>query len=734
MDKVYKHQEVEKKWYAFWEKEGFFTPKTDPKKKPYTIIMPPPNANGYLHIGHAAFLTLEDIMIRYHRMKGEVTLWLPGADHAGILTQVVFERKLEKEEHKSRFDLGREEFVRRSMEFTLKNKEVMERQMKAIGASCDWSRESFTLDPKFNKPIYQTFKNLYDDGFLYRDFRMINWCVRCSTALSDLEVVYKEKKDPLYYIKYGPFVLATVRPETKFGDTAVAVHPQDRRYQKYIGKEIKAEGLLGKFSLKVIADQAVDPKFGTGVVKVTPAHDPDDFAMGQRHHLEVKQVIDFDGRLNNKTGPYKGMTVEAARKKTAEDLKKKGLIEKIDFNYSHNVAVCERCQTIVEPLVSLQWFIKTKPLAQRAMESVKKGEIKFKPERFEKNFFIWMENIRDWCISRQLWWGHRIPVWYCGKKNLSQLQLLMNPELTKIKDEGCGEIIVSAKTPQTCPKCLKTNLIQDPDTLDTWFSSGQWPYTTLGFAQDDGRDFEYFYPTSVMETGYEILFFWVARMIMLGLYSTGKVPFKLVYLHGLVRDAFGQKMSKSKGNVIDPLTVIDEYGADSLRMSLVYGTSVGSDVKLSEKKIEAMRNFGNKIWNMARFIKMNMEFFEKNNKKFNPDINYLPKNSDDKNLLKKFKMLTKLITKNMDTYRFAPVAEILYNFLWHELADIYIEKVKERLKNNDYEALNTLYQAYMTCMVMLHPFMPHITEEINKKLTGENAKPLIITPWPKNER
>ncbi|OGG22740.1 valine--tRNA ligase [Candidatus Gottesmanbacteria bacterium RIFCSPLOWO2_01_FULL_40_10] len=730
MDKVYKHQHTEKNWYSLWEEKGYFTPVINPEKKPFAIIMPPPNANGSLHIGHAAFLTIEDVMIRYHRMVSEVTLWLPGADHAGILTQVVFERKLEKEENKSRFDLGREEFIRRCMEFTLKNKEVMENQMRAIGASCDWSRKSFTLDPKFNKPINATFKKLYEDGFLYRDLRMINWCPRCATALSDLEVIYKEKKDPLYFIKYGPLTLATVRPETKFGDTALAVNPKDKRYLNFIGREIEAEGLLGKMKFKVIADPAVDPKFGTGVVKVTPAHDPDDFAMGLRHNLEVRQVIGFDGKLNEKTGPFKGLTVREARIKTASDMEKKGLIVKKDTEYIHNIAICERCQTVIEPMVSLQWFIRTKSLAEMAIKAVQKGEIRFIPKSFVKNYNIWMENIRDWCISRQLWWGHQIPVWYCGKKNLSDLQLTMNPELKKIKNEGCGEIIVADEKPRTCPKCQKKNLIRDPDTLDTWFSSGQWPYTTLNFDQENVSDYEYFYPTTVMETGYEILFFWVARMIMLGLYSTGKVPFKIVYLHGLVRDALGTKMSKSKGNVIDPLTVIDKYGADSLRMALVYGTSPGSDVKLSEKKIEAMRNFGNKIWNMARFIKMNIEFFEKNSKKFTPDQKYIPSDNDDKNLLKNLDELIKLVTDNMNSYRFAIVSEKLYNFLWHEMADKYMEQVKDRLRNNDWSALNTLYVTFISSIKMLHPIMPFITEEINKQLTGEE-KPLIISPWPK---
>lgn len=733
MDKVYKHQDVERKWYEFWEKSGYFTPKLNPTKKPFTIIMPPPNANGSLHIGHAMFLTIEDILIRYHRMKGDPTLWLPGADHAGILTQVVFEKKLEKEEGKTRYDLGREEFFRRCMKFTLANKKTMENQMKAIGASCDWTRNSFTLDPKFNKPIYTTFKKLHDDKLLYRAERMINWCPRCATALSDLEVIYKEQKDPLYYIRYGPFVLATVRPETKFGDTAVAINPKDKRYKKWEGEEIEFETLIGRAKMRVLADEAVDPKFGTGVVKVTPAHDPVDFEMGQRHHLEVKRVIDFDGRLNTLAGKYKGLKIKEARKIVAEDLEKIGLLEKVDQNYNHSVAICERCKTMIEPMVSLQWFIKTKPLAEKAIGAVKKGEIQIIPKRFEKNYFIWMENIRDWCISRQLWWGHRLPVWYCGKKQLSQLQLAMNPDLKNISVEGCGEIIVDINPPSKCPKCNNDKLIQDPDTLDTWFSSGQWPYTTLGFGQTDTTDFVYFYPTSVMETGYEILFFWVARMIMLGIYATGKIPFETIYLHGLVRDAFGEKMSKSKGNVIDPLDVIGKYGADSLRMSLVYGTSSGADVKLGEGKIEAMRNFGNKLWNIGRFIKMNMEFFAKNSVAiidFNPKADRKNLKDLNKKILTQLGMLTRGVTSEIESLKFAKAAERLYEFIWHQFADKYIEASKEKLRQNDASTLSLLIYIYTTCLKLLHPFMPFTTEEITSQLSIKKSNPLIISSWP----
>lgn len=754
MDKTYKHQEVEKKWYEMWEKGGYFSPKIDLKKSPFCTIMPPPNANGSLHIGHAMFLTIEDIIIRYHRMKGDPTLWLPGADHAGILTQVVFEKKLEKEEGKSRYDLGREEFVRRCMEFTLNNKRVMESQTKALGASCDWTRTCFTLDPKFNKPIYQTFKKLYDDNLLFRAQRMINWCPRCATALSDLEVIYRQQKDPLYYIKYGPLTLATVRPETKFGDTALAVHPEDKRYKDFIGKEIIAQGLLGKMKIKIIADQMVDPKFGTGVVKVTPAHDPADFEMGIRHNLEVKRVIDFNDRLNENAGKYQGLKVKQAREVIFQDLERNNLIAKVNPDYTHSVSICERCKTVVEPMVSLQWFVKMKPLAQKAIEAVREGKIKIIPKRFTKNYFIWMENIHDWCISRQIWWSHRLPVFYCGKKNLSPLQLTMNRDLQSAPDEGCGEIIVSLDTPSECPKCHGNNLIQDPDTLDTWFSSGQWPYTTLGWGQESdkntkesSKDFKYFYPTSVMETGYEILFFWVARMIMLGIYVTGDVPFKTVFLHGLVRDAFGEKMSKSRGNVIDPLDVINKYGTDSLRMALVFGQSAGTDVKLSEGKIAAMRNFSNKLWNIGRFLSLNMEMFAKAGVKI-PSINNTSNairhsgdpdlvegdsriSKQDKEILSQLKILTKKVTISIDNFRFDQAVGSLYEFTWHQFADKFIEESKEELRKNNPVKLAVLIYTYRQCLVLLHPFMPFITEEISKLINPKSDKPLIITTWPK---
>ena len=801
MDKRYNHQLVEEKIYKMWEKSGCFTPKVDTKKKPFCIIMPPPNANAPLHIGHVMFVTLEDIMTRYHRMRGDACLWLPGADHAGILTQVVFEKKL-AEKGKTRYDLGREEFYRQCYQFTQKNKQTMYSQIKALGASCDWKREKFTLDPEISKTVLETFVRLYQDSLVYRSERLINWCPRCSTALSNLEVIYKERQDPLYFIKYGPFVLATTRPETKFGDTAVAVHPKDKRYQEYIGKEVEVEGLIGKFKMKVIADESVDPEFGTGVVKVTPAHDYNDFEIGQKHGLEIKRVIDFDLKLNEKTGSYQGLDIFEARKKVAQDLKKKGLLVKVDKNYLHSVGICERCKTQIEPLVSLQWFIKTKPLAQKAIEAVKEGKIKILPKRFEKNYFQWMENIRDWCVSRQLWWGHQLPVYYCGTKGLSPLQRKLNPELLaklKIKnkkfknlEEDCGQTIISVERPERCPKCGSKNIIQDPDTLDTWFSSAQWPYTTLGFRwklKSHGRqstvdsrqnkisDFDYFYPTSVMETGYEILFFWVARMIMMGLYSTKKAPFKTVYLHGLVRDAFGEKMSKSKDNVIDPLEVSQKYGADAVRFSLIWGTASGNDLHLGEERIKGMRNFSNKIWNIGRLIKIKNEKLKIKNT--NQKLKSLKKENlteEDKKILKDLKTLAKKTTNLLEKYRFDLAADGLYHFLWHRFADEYTEHAKTRLNkpvlrryfsseprmrgesrnttNNSSRqartiessaevALSVLNHVYLTCIKLLHPFMPFITEEIwqrfskgqslKTKRTVLEEKLLIISPWPKPE-
>ncbi len=672
--RAYNPKEVEEKIYNLWQKSGFFNPDKLPgkRKKTFTIIMPPPNANGSLHIGHAVFVTLQDIMTRYKRMQGFKTLWLPGADHAGFETQVVFDKKLEKE-GRSRFEAPKEKLYQEILQFTLKNKKIMEEQLRKLGASCDWSREKFTLDKDIIKIVYQTFQKLKKDGLIYQGKRIVNWCTKHQTSLSELEIKYEERQNPLYYIKYGPFVLATVRPETKFGDTALAVNPKDKRYQQYVGKTIEVKGLLGLFKIKVIADESVDSDFGTGVVKVTPAHDPIDFEIGQRHNLEIRQIIDFYGRLNEKTGPYVGLKVKEAREKIVVDLKQKGLLEKIDYNYKHNLAVCYKCGTIIEPMVlDNQWFLKmtekpkSGPLSLRdmAVKAVKNGKIKFIPKRFEKIFFHWMKNLRDWNISRQIVWGIKIP----DKKN------------TK------GEV------------------------FDTWFSSGQWPFATLMTTKPG--DFKKYYPTDVMETGWDILFFWVARMIMFGLYVTKKVPFRHVYLHGLVRDKDRQKMSKSKGNVIDPLGVIDIYGADALRMALVTGNKPGSDSIIYEEKIKGYRNFANKIWNASRFVLTNLKGFDP---KIKPKLS-----KKDKKILRELNGFSKEISELMDSFKFHQAAEKIYHYFWHTFCDKIIEKEKSRLQGSNKKEKGAsqylLLEILKTNLKLLHPFMPFITEEIYQKL------------------
>ncbi len=721
MNKAYDPQKTEKRIYSFWEKGSWFTPEIIKGQKPFTIIMPPPNANAPLHVGHGLVITIEDVMSRYHRMVGQPSLYLPGSDHASIATQISFEKRLAKK-NINRYDLGRKKFFTRVMRFTLDNKKTIENQTRMMGASCDWTRNSFTLDPKFNEPIYTTFKKLYNDGLIYRDERMINWCPRCETALSDLEVEHKETKTKLWHIRYPlksgkNFVtVATTRPETMLGDTAVAVNPQDKRYRKLVGKVVILP--IVKRQISIIADKAIDLEFGTGAVKITPGHDPIDFELGQKHKLDIIRVIGFDGKMAKEAGKYCGLAVKEARKKVLADLEKLGLLEK-EESYTHSVGCCERCKTIIEPLVSKQWFVKTKSLAKPAIEVVKSGKIKIIPKRFEKIYFNWMENIRDWCISRQLWWGHQMPVWYCGTQNLSPLQRQMN----KIPEtKGCGEITVAIKPPKKCPRCGKNKLIRDPDTLDTWFSSGQWPFTTLGWPKKT-KDFQYFYPTSVMETGYEILFFWVARMIMLGLYSTGKVPFKVVYLHGMVRDVFGKKMSKSRPETcINPTEAIEKFGADALRMALLIGNAPGTDSSLSENKIKGMRNFANKIWNASRFVLRDQGTAGKKK----------PDHKADRWIMSELKNITKKTTDLINRYRFDLAAEELYHFFWHTFCDQYIEMTKDRRD----EAQPILLQVLRTSLILLHPFMPFVTEAIWQVAKKEanpvfKEKALIIAPWPK---
>jgi len=717
--KTYPFAKIEPKIYRQWEKSGYFAPSQDATKKPFVIIMPPPNANGSLHTGHAVFVTLEDLLTRYHRMKGEPTLWLPGADHAGIQTQVVYEKELKKQ-GKTRFDLGRKKFYQAVYRFTMKNKKVMENQLRRLGASCDWSRERFTLEPEISRAVIYTFKKMYQDGLIYKGKRIINWCARCSTALSDIEVVYEKKDSQLTYLKYplatgqGYITVATTRPETMLGDTAIAVHPQDKRYQKLIGQLVIHP--FQKRKLPIIADEAVDMDFGTGALKITPAHDPLDFEIAQRHHLEAIEIIDQNRRMTKLAGPlFAGLKTNEAREKVVSELKKLHLIEK-QIPYRHAVGVCERCKTIIEPLISEQWFVKIKPLAQKALSAVKRGQIKFYPKRFEKIYFNWLANIKDWCISRQIWWGHRIPVYYC---------------------QNCDHIMVEVEKPKKCSRCQSSKIKQDPDTLDTWFSSAQWPFTALGWNQEvdqGGRsqngDFERFYPTSVMETGWDILFFWVARMIMVGLYATKKPPFKAVVFHGLVRDKDRVKMSKSKGNVIDPLGVVELYGADALRLALVFGTGIGNDIVISEEKIQGFRNFCNKIWNASRFILMNSP-----SKPKNLEAKKLKLTKEDRWILKELKETTKKVSSALEHYRFHQAAETLYNFFWHKFCDQTIEQAKPRIYGSDEEdkkaAQWVLYKVLEDSLKLLHPFVPFVTEAIWQKMGQKTL--LMVEKWP-NEK
>jgi valyl-tRNA synthetase len=702
--------------YKMWEEGEYFKPKGHKEKKPFTIIMPPPNANGALHIGHAVFVTLEDIMIRYNRMLQKPTLWLPGSDHAGIQTQVVYEKILKKA-GKTRHDFSRDEFYKQTYDFTMESKKTMENQLRKLGASCDWSRNQFPLEPHLYESVIYTFKRLYDDGLIYKGRRIINWCPRCATALSDVEVIHEDMNAKLTYIKYPIknsdeyITVATTRPETMLGDTAVAVNPNDKRYKKLIGQ--KAIVPIVNREVLIIADKVVDPKYGTGAVKVTPSHDPNDFELGQKHNLEFIDIIN-EKRKIKAVGikEYEGLNTNDARTKIIEELGKLNLIEKTE-DIKHAVGTCERCKTIIEPLISDQWFIKIKPLADKAIKAVKSGEIKFHPKRFEKVYLNWMENIHDWCISRQIWWGHRIPVYYC---------------------QECNEIMVEIEKPKKC-KCGSTKIEQDPDVLDTWFSSSQWPYMTLGWDKDVQKgtksksgDFEQFYPTQVMETGVDILFFWVARMIMMGIYSTNKVPFNDVVLHGLVRDKDRVKMSKSKGNSVDPLGIVDEYGADALRMALVFGTGVGNDIIVSEEKIRGMRNFATKTWNASRFVLMNID---KDSRNIHRDE--LKLNKNDKWILEETEKTIKKVTKALDTFQFHQAAEAIYDFFWHKFCDKAIENTKKRIYEGSGDDKKTaqwvLYTVLKDSLKMLHPFMPFVTEAIWQEMDSD--KPLIISHWPK---
>ncbi|MDD5606033.1 MAG: valine--tRNA ligase [Patescibacteria group bacterium] len=703
MDSKFDFRQLESKLYQKWEKSGAFSPKIDKKKKPFCIIMPPPNAYDKLHIGHALFVTLEDIMVRYHRLLGEPTLWLPGADHAATASQIFFEQKL-RGEGRSRHDLGRDKFNAELMTWMLEQRETMEGQLKVLGASCDWTRKKFTLDEDVSRAVVYTFKRMYEEGLIYRGKRVINWSPKSQTGLSDLEVIYQEVEGELTLIKYplkggGEIVVATTRPETMLGDTAVAVNPKDKRYKEMVGKTVILP--LMNREIPVVADDYVDMKFGTGAVKVTPAHDPNDFEIGQRHNLEQIEVIGKDARITEAGGKYAGMKVTEARESVAEDLDKLGLlVERKKF--VHSVPHSERTKEPVEQLLSEQWFVKVGPLAKPAIEAVKRGKIKMLPKRFEKIYFNWMENIRDWNISRQLWWGHRIPVYYLAD------------------DKSKYTVAFDAKVAE---QELGGKVVQEEDTLDTWFSSGLWPFTTLGWPEKS-QDFEYFYPTTVMETGHEIIFFWVARMIMLGLYCTGEIPFELVYFNGIVRDKENQKISRSKGNVIDPIEMVDKYGADALRMGLMMGTAAGQDTHVDEDKIRAHRNFANKIWNAARFISM---------QDASPQaIDKVDLTKEDKAFIKEFNGIVKQVTKEMNKYAIAQAGDTLYQYFWHQFCDVVIENSKPALYGDDdrqkSSAVATLNYILKNSLVMLHPFVPFVTEAVWQELYEGD---LIVASWPK---
>ncbi|WP_207753832.1 valine--tRNA ligase [Pseudoflavonifractor phocaeensis] len=707
LPKVYEPQEVEGRIYEMWEKNGCFKGHRDPDKKPFTIVMPPPNVTGQLHMGHAMDSTLQDILIRFKRMQGYAALWVPGTDHAGIATQIKVEEELRKNEGLTRYDLGREKFLERVWDWKNKYGNRIVEQQKKLGASCDWSRSRFTMDEGLSKAVRHVFVSLYKKGLIYKGSRIINWCPNCVTALSDAEVEYQDKPGNFWHIRYpiqgeeGRYVIvATTRPETMLGDTGVAVNPNDDRYKDIVGKKCILP-LVGR-EMPIVADEYVDMEFGTGCVKMTPAHDPNDFEVGLRQNLETIRVLDDNGKVVEGYGKYSGMDRYEARKAIVADLEEGGYLVKVE-PHQHNVGTCYRCHNDVEPLISAQWFVKMKPLAQEALRVVNEGEVKFVPDRFSKTYTNWMENVHDWCISRQLWWGHQIPAWTC---------------------QECGHITVSEDDPTECEHCHSKNIKQEEDVLDTWFSSALWPFSTLGWPEET-EDYKYFYPTDVLVTGYDIIFFWVARMIFSGCEHTKKPPFHTVFIHGLVRDDKGRKMSKSLGNGIDPLEMANQYGADALRFNLVTGNSPGNDMRFYTERCEAMRNFANKIWNASRFLMMNLTI----------DKCELPEKLEleDKWILSKLNSVIPEITENMDRYELGVAAQKVYDFIWDSYCDWYIELTKTRLQGEDQGAKERAQQ--VLCYVLtqtlklLHPFMPYITEEIWQALPHEGDY-LMLQQWP----
>ncbi len=707
--KVYDPGSVEDRTYAFWQEGNFFHAEVDPEKEPYTIVIPPPNITGQLHMGHALDQTLQDVLIRWRRMQGRSALWLPGTDHASIATEAKIVAAME-EEGLTKEELGREKFLERAWAWKEKYGGRIVEQLKKLGSSCDWERERFTLDEGCNRAVNEVFCRLYEKGLIYRGERIINWCPHCLTSISDAEVEYEDQAGHFWHVRYpivgmeGQYIeVATTRPETMLGDTAVAVNPEDERYAHLVGKMLLLP-LVGK-EIPLVADPYVEKDFGTGCVKITPAHDPNDFEVGLRHGLPVINIMNGDGTINQNGGKYAGMDRYAARKAIVADLEAAGYLVRVE-DYSHNVGCCYRCGTTVEPLVSKQWFVKMEPLAKPAIEAVKSGETKFVPERFDKTYFHWMENIKDWCISRQLWWGHRIPAWYC---------------------QDCGEVMVAREAPHACPKCGSGKLEQDPDTLDTWFSSALWPFSTLGWPEET-PELKYFYPTNTLVTAYDIIFFWVARMIFSGCEQMGKTPFDTVLIHGLVRDAQGRKMSKSLGNGIDPLEIIQQYGADTLRFALATGNSPGNDMRFSDEKVKASRNFANKIWNASRFLLMNLDE--------SITVSRLPETleTEDKWVVSLYNTLVKEVTDNLERFELGIAVQKLYDFIWDVFCDWYIELAKTRLQAGGDKARSVqqvLVYVLGNTLKLLHPFMPFITEEIWQSLPHAGEGPsIMVAKWP----
>ena len=710
LENKFNPKDFEDKIYKNWEEKGYFKPSEDKSKKPYTIVIPPPNITGKLHMGHALDETIQDLLIRYKRMQGYNALWLPGTDHAAIATEAKVVAKL-KEEGTSKEKLGREEFLKRAWEWKKEYGGIIINQIKKLGCSCDWDRERFTMDEGLSNAVKHVFVDLYNKGLIYKGKKMINWCPYCKTSISDAEVEYEEEPTHLWHIRYKVkgeenryVVVATTRPETMLGDTGVAVHPADERYKDLVGKTVILP-IMNK-EIPVVADEFVEKEFGTGAVKLTPAHDPNDYESGERHGLEVVEVFDENGKMNDLVPEYAGMDIYEAREKIVEKLKEIGALVKIE-DYTHNVGKCYRCHHSIEPKISEQWFVKMEPLAKPAIDAVRNGDVKFIPERFDKTYFNWMENIRDWCISRQLWWGHRIPAYYC---------------------KDCGNMQVSENEVTKCNKCGSTNIEQDDETLDTWFSSALWPFSTLGWPEQT-EDFKYFYPTDTLVTGYDIIFFWVARMIFSAIEHTGQAPFKNVFIHGIVRDSQGRKMSKSLGNGIDPIEVIDKYGTDALRFSLILGISPGNDIRYMPEKLEAASNFANKLWNASKFVLGNLENYkEVEFKDIEKSLTY-----SDKWILSKLNKLVLDITNNIDGFELGVFAQKIYDFIWNEFCDWYIEMVKPRLYNEEDEtklaAQYTLNKVLADSLKLLHPIMPFITEEIYTKLYNSDES-IMISKWP----